>query len=313
MASVSVFRRSVIHALLSLSILAQASYALALETDAEAAALLSTVDEGAYARRGSWFNREADEDWLARLLASSPKVERVFLRHDPLSDQWSDRDLLICFNRALQDVERGGLGEGHTDYRYDLTLTFADGTSATDNSNVSTWLITGREASVRGRCFRVGEHIVHPGGRWGDIRVEGDRKFRAGGIKSVAVRIQRKGKYEVVLVDDFSTTEIFPYTRSTRTLYKNGNSRGEVQLQPEFIEGRWKGEIFYLVQKCTSLRSPIVVSPPAETEVTEYAAGFEHGYKLGERFVQKHRRACDDSLKMFGHDGYERPGLLIAR
>ena len=237
---------------------------------------------------------EPEEEWIERLRQSPPKVVAVFLMWSAMAARTSDFGLLVCFNRPLEDPERGLLIGSSVEaqalkYTIKSRVEFVDGTTDTIGS-----LNFG--SSGGDRCGSIPEQ--HPTGhllrhRWVDFSMQIDLRYRPSKIKLVAVTVSRKTKYGQEVVTQAETFipsfHVYP-TRWTKD--------GDVRITPEFIDGRFKGEALRSARLCKNIVVVEDIKPPAENDRSEYAQGFAVGWDLAKTFLNRDER-CDELPVVF--------------
>jgi hypothetical protein len=254
--------------------------------------LLEKVDESV-ARRG-WlplWNLESERDWLGRLRQSPPKVVAVFLRWSPTAPRISDFDLLLCLNRPLQEPERGLLT-----YWVQAKVEFLDGASDSVEMRSGPLSSFGRE-----RCISIPEQhlLLHARSAWRDFSARTELRYRPDKIKSVSATVSRE--QEVA-----SQTETF--TPSFHIYPARRGKDGDVKPTRDFIAGRVKGEALRSARRCKNIVTVEEISRPAENDRSDYAQGFELGWRLAGSFLNSDQR-CDELPAVFG---IEQVGITAA-
>jgi hypothetical protein len=242
--------------------------------------LLKKPDEG-FARRGwlSLWNLESESDWLDRLRRSPPKVVAVFLRWSPTAPRISDFDLWLCLNRRLQEPERSLLT-----YTVQVKVEFVDRAADSLELRSSPLGSLGRE-----RCTSIPEQHFNLGRGWHEYSVAADLRYRPGRIKSVTATVRRKGETAAQTETFTPSFHIYP-TRRTKV--------GDVKPTREFIAGRVGGEALRSARRCKNIATTQEITQPAENDRSDYAQGFELGWRLAGRFLDSDER-CDDLPAVF--------------
>ncbi len=241
--------------------------------------LLEKPDES-LARRG-WlplWNLESESDWLDRLWRSPPKVVAVFLRWSPTAPRISDFDLLLCFNRPLQEPERS------LPYGIQVKVEFVDG--ATDSIELQSGPLSsfGRE-----RCTSIPEQHLQLGRGRSEFSVRADLRYRPGRIKSVSAAVRRVGETAIQAATFTPSFHIYPTQRT---------KGGDVKPTQEFIAGRVRGEALRSVRRCKNIATTEEITRPAANDRSDYAQGFELGWGLAGRFLDSDER-CDELPTVF--------------
>jgi hypothetical protein len=230
-------------------------------------------------RRG-WlplWDLESESDWLDRLRRSPLKVVAAFLRWSPTAPRISDFDLLLCLNRPLLEPERRLLT-----YSMQVSVEFADGGADSVEMRSGPLSSFGLE-----RCTSIPEQHLLVGG-WREFWGRADLRYRPGRIRSVSATLHRER--ETIQTATFTPSfHIYP-TRSARG--------GDVKPTQAFIAGRVRGEALRSARRCKNIATTEEITRPAENDRSEYAQGFELGWELAGRFLDRDER-CDELPAIF--------------